>query len=79
MLDAAASEGRVLVSPDVSTTPDHFRRFTQRRVSPGLILIPQKISVDLAIENVLTVCKACSAGDLENRICMLPGLVMYGF
>ena len=41
VLRIAAEEGRVLVSHDVRTMPQHFYEFTQRQASPGLILIPQ--------------------------------------
>ena len=77
VLAIAASENRVLVSHDVSTLPGHFRLFVRRRNSPGLILIPQQLTVGLAIESLLLVCDACDAGDLENRICLIPSLAMY--
>jgi hypothetical protein len=79
VLDLAARDGRVLVSHDVSTMPDHFREYTRRRPSPGLILIPQELSIGKAIEQILLICEACEAPDLVNRICLVPSLVMYGF
>ena len=42
VLDLAAWEGRVTVSHDVNTMPEHFREFTGHRGSPGLILVPQR-------------------------------------
>ena len=59
--------------------PDHFRQYARRNISPGLILVPQELSIGKAIENILVICEACSPDDIENKICLVPGLVMYGF
>src|SRR5580658_2850177 len=79
VLAIAAEDGRVLVSHDVSTMPDHFREFVRGGRSPGLILIPQELSVGKAIENIVLISEACDDGDLVNRVCLVPGLVMFGF
>ena len=79
VLDMAAQDDRVLVSHDISTMPNHFRDYTRHRTSPGLILIPQVLSVGKAIEDVLPIGDACDVRDFENRICLVPSLVMYGF
>lgn len=77
VLDIAAKDFRVLVSHDVGTMWEHFREHVKRRSSPGLVLIPQSLSIALAIECLLLVCAACDARDLQNRICLAPSLVMY--
>lgn len=41
VLRIAADSGRILVSHDRNTMPDHFGRFRQTRSSPGLIIISQ--------------------------------------
>jgi hypothetical protein len=79
VLDLAARDQRVLISHDVTTMPDHFRHYTRRNISPGLILVPQELSIGKAIENILVICEACNQDDIENRICLVPSLVMYGF
>jgi predicted nuclease of predicted toxin-antitoxin system len=79
VLNVAARDRRILVSHDVTTMPDHFREYTRRRVSPGVILVPQNLSIGRAIENIIVICEACGEADLENRICLVPSLVMYGF
>ena len=38
VLDVAAQDGRVLVSHDISTMPNHFRDYIRGRTSPGVIL-----------------------------------------
>lgn len=77
VLDLAAKDGRVLVSHDVSTMPNHFREFTRSRISPGLTLIPQELNIGTAIDNILIICEACDPADLETRICLVPSLVIY--
>lgn len=79
VLAVAAQEQRVLVSHDASTMPYHLREFARERISPGVILIPQGLSVGKAIENLLLICDGCDPQDLENRVCLAPSLAMYGF
>jgi len=77
-LSPARREG-VLVSHDVTTMPDRFREYTRYRSSPGVILVPQELSIGKAIENILLIAEACSEHDLANKVCLVPSLVMYGF
>jgi len=79
VLAVAAQERRVLVSHDVSTMPNHLRAIVATTLSPGVILVPQRLPVSEAIDLVLLVCEAAEPEDLENRICLLPSMVMYGF
>ncbi len=72
VLAFAASDGRALVSHDVNTMPGHFREFTRARVSPGLILIPQRLSVGAAIEELMLVWECADAKELFNQILFLP-------
>ena len=78
VLAAAAEDNRVLVSHDVNTMEGHFREFIGQQNSPGLVLIPQKrISIGEAIESLLLVWEVLDAADLENRVCLIPSLVIY--
>lgn len=79
VLTIAAEQGRVLISHDVSTMRTHFREFVHRRTSPGLILIPQSLSVGTAIESLLLICGACNESDLQNRMCLVPSLQIVEF
>ena len=79
VLAVAAEDGRVLVSHDITTMPDHFRAYTLHRDSPGVILVPQELGVGKAIENILLISEACGDHDLTNKVCLIPSLVMYGF
>ena len=40
VLQIAAGDGRVLVSRDITTMPDHFARFVAHQESPGILLDP---------------------------------------
>jgi hypothetical protein len=77
VLAIAANEDRVLVSHDVNTLPGHFSEFVRGRSSPGLVLIPQQLPVGAAIESLLILCEVCGMHELENRICLIPSLLIY--
>jgi hypothetical protein len=79
VLSIATGDGRVLVSHDVSTMPDHFRNYVRLHSSPGIILVPQELSVGAAIESLLLITEACGDQDLANKICLVPSFVIYGF
>jgi hypothetical protein len=72
VLAVAADEGRLLVSHDVSTMPEHFARFIQTRSSPGLILISQELSYHHAIEGLLRLWATTEAEDWQNVLSFLP-------
>lgn len=46
----AAQEKRLLVSHDRKTMPKHFAAFTSTHTSSGLLIVPQRLSVQFAIE-----------------------------
>lgn len=51
VLRIAAEAGRVLISRDVTTMPDHFEKFVSSNSSPGLLLIPSRRSIRAVIES----------------------------
>lgn len=72
VLALAASNGRVLVSHDVSTIPEEFSLFIQERTSSGVILISQELSYRQAIEGLLRVWLNTQAEDWQNILTFLP-------
>jgi predicted nuclease of predicted toxin-antitoxin system len=72
VLRIAAEQNRILVSHDLRTMPDHFRHFIERQPSPGVILIPQKLPLSSAIEELLTIWLASEAEEWINQIRFLP-------
>jgi hypothetical protein len=72
VLRLAAEEGRILVSHDFKTMPQHFGRFIAQHTSPGLILISQRTPIGLAAEELHLVWGASEAEEYVNRIYRLP-------
>jgi hypothetical protein len=72
VLALAAMLGRVLVSHDRKTMPNHFYRFLERRESPGLILLPQALAIGQAIEELHVVWACGTAEEFRNRVIYLP-------
>ena len=58
VLEEATREGRVLISHDQSTMPDHFAEFIQQRESAGLLIVPQYLPHHLVVEEILMVWNA---------------------
>ena len=72
MLHSPTGQGRVLVSHDFKTMPRHFRAFTRERVSPGLILIPQRLSIGRAIDELQLVWECYEERQFVNNVIYLP-------
>jgi hypothetical protein len=72
VLERAATEGRVLVSHDQSTMPQHFAAFIQNQPSAGLLIVPQHLSYAVVIEELLLIWAASEAEEWINRIAYLP-------
>jgi hypothetical protein len=58
VLNKAADEGRVLVTHDHRTMPRHFVEFISHRQSPGVFIIPQRIAIAAAIDELLLIWSA---------------------
>jgi hypothetical protein len=72
VLGMAADEGRLLVSHDVNTMPEHFARFIETQTSSGVILISPQLSYRDAIEGLLRVWITTEAEDWQNVLSFLP-------
>ncbi|MGA3212913.1 MAG: hypothetical protein ABSD20_16525 [Terriglobales bacterium] len=72
MLAIAAEHGRILGSHDCRTMPQHFLQFIARRTSPGVFLVPQKLSLSTAIEELVVLWLASEADEWANQIRYLP-------
>jgi hypothetical protein len=53
VLARAAEDGRSLVTHDLQTMPRHFATFITARQSPGLLLIPQRLPIASAVDDLL--------------------------
>ena len=72
VLAIAAHESRILVSHDRETMPAHFRRFTKKTASPGLLIVSQTMDIGEAIEQILIVWAASAAQEWIDRIGYIP-------
>jgi hypothetical protein len=72
VLALTAHAGRVLVTNDRKTMPKHFAEFIGHTTSSGVIVIPQKLPVRAAIEDLLLIWTASEAEEWHNRIQVLP-------
>ena len=72
ILDLALLSGRVVVSHDVTTMPHWFDRCLEERGCAGLILVPTKISIREAIDDLLVIWHVTEAEEWTNRIEWLP-------
>jgi len=72
VLAVAAREGRVLVSHDQKTMPQHFADFIAYTSCPGVLIIPQHLSIAVAVEDLLLIWFLTEAEEWVNRIRYLP-------
>lgn len=72
VLRRAATLDRVLVTHDRRTMPRHFADLVSQRTSPGVIIVPQKLPISVAVEELLVIWSLTEAEEWMNRICGLP-------
>ena len=71
VLAFAAAEGRVLVTHDLATMPDHFAIFVAAQPSPGLLVIRQKVSIRRGLEEIIHAWRDTEANDWINQLRVL--------
>ena len=54
--------------------PGHFRVFTEREHSPGVLLIAQDLPIGEAVASLLLIWEASTPSDWEDRLCLIPNL-----
>jgi len=72
VLGRVAEEGRVLVTHDFQTMPNHFAEFIVTQQSAGLLLIPQHLPIASAVEDLLLIWATMEADEWINLIWYLP-------
>ena len=72
VLAVAVSLGRILITHDVRTMPQHFGEFITRSECPGMILIPRSMPMAQAIEEILLIWHLSEAEEWTNRFRRLP-------
>jgi hypothetical protein len=72
VLALAAGEGRILVTHDRRTMPQHFAEFIREHTSPGVFIIAQNVSIRVAIEELLLIWAASDSDEWINLLIELP-------
>jgi hypothetical protein len=72
VLDVAARDGRLLVTHDQKTMPRHFAEFIKRATSPGLLVVPQHLSVPVVVDDLRLIWFVTEAEEWINRVSFLP-------
>jgi hypothetical protein len=73
VLAVAAEHQRIVITHDAKTMPRHaVERLNAGEPMPGLIVCPQRVSVGVAIENLVLIAECSEADDLRNRVVYLP-------
>jgi len=69
----AASQGYILVSHDLKTIPKFaYERVRLGQPMPGIIAVPDDLSIGQAITELQLIVECCSPTELENRVFYLP-------
>lgn len=72
VLRLSAEDRRILVSQDRRTMPAHFTQYVASANSSGVILIREKASIAVAIEELILVWTASEAEEWTNRLAWIP-------
>lgn len=72
VLELGAARGRIIVTHDVRTMPDHFSGFVADQSCPGMILVPKKMPIGTAIEDLLLIWQVSEAEEWINQMRRLP-------
>ena len=72
VLDVAARRGRLLVTRDKATFPQHFADFITRNKSTGVIVVPPHMTIAQIAEELFLVWLVMEAEEWINRITYLP-------
>ncbi|MBI4908260.1 MAG: DUF5615 family PIN-like protein [Acidobacteria bacterium] len=72
VLKHAANTGLILVSHDEKTMPGHLSRFLRSQSSPGVIIVPQRLPLGAAIDDLLIVWTASDAVEWRDHVSFLP-------
>ena len=72
VLELGTARGRAIVTHDVRTMPDHFADFMATRPCSGMILVPKKMPIGAAIEDLLLIWQVSEAEEWVNQMRRLP-------
>ena len=80
LLDRAAAGGRILVSHDVQTMLNHFRRhLVAGKSSPGLLVVSQGAAIGDVVDAIIVLWALAGPNDLCDQAYHLPSLAKHVF
>jgi hypothetical protein len=71
-LKIAAQEGRLLVTHDRKTMPNHFANFIASHSSPGVFIVSRKLPIAQAAEWLILFWSASEAEEHVNSLTYIP-------
>ncbi len=73
VLQFAAESQRVVLTRDVSTmTSAAYRRIERAQPMPGLVVVPHRMAIGQAIEELLFLAKQSASDEWEGQVVWLP-------
>ena len=73
LLEWAAAQNRILVTHDLNTIPRHsYERVRNGQAMPGVIAVPDTLSIGQAIEDLTVIVECSQANELESFVLYLP-------
>ena len=72
VLELGAARGRIIVTHDVRTMPNHFSDFVADQPCGRMILVPKKMPIGAAIEDLLLIWHVSEAEEWINQMRRLP-------
>ena len=73
ILEWAANEDRVLLTHDVTTITKYaYERVEAGKYMLGVVEVSRKVSLAVAIDEILYVAQVCDHGELDGQIIYLP-------
>jgi Domain of unknown function (DUF5615) len=73
ILEWAASQGRVLLSHDVSTVPPAaYQRIGDGKPMPGVFIVPDRMPIAQAIDEILFLSVDAEADEWKDQVLFLP-------
>lgn len=80
VLEIAAAQGRILITHDRQTMPEHFReRLAQSKSSPGVLIVSQFAPLGPVVEMIVMIWAASKPEEWQNQIRYLPSLGRHVF
>ena len=80
VLELAAADGRLLVTHDASTMPQHFRhRLSAGKSSPGMLVALQAAAIRDVAEALVVIWATTEPDDLRDQVYYVPSLTRHVF